>query len=75
MRKNFTFLPLWACLALSIPVTEQNLALNLTGSNDVQGDAEQEVISSTGNFTVEFCWRPHQTTEKPKTDAQANANQ
>ena len=54
MRKNFTFLPLWACLVLSLPVTAQNLALNLAGSNYVQGDANQEVVSSTGNFTVEF---------------------
>jgi hypothetical protein len=54
MRRRFTFLPLWVCLAFSLPTTAQNLALSLTGSNYVQGNASIEVIPSGGDFTVEF---------------------
>ena len=54
MRRRFTFLALWACIAFSLPTTAQNLALNLTGSNYVQGNANAEIIPSNGDFTVEF---------------------
>ena len=54
MRRSFTFLPLLVCLAFPLPTTAQNLALNLTGSNDVQGNPGIEVIPANGSFTVEF---------------------
>ncbi len=37
-----------------MPTTAQNLALNLTGSNYVQGNFASEIIPSNGDFTVEF---------------------
>ncbi len=54
MRRSFTFLPLLVCLAFPLPTTAQNLALNLTGSNYVQGNPGIEVIPANGSFTVEF---------------------
>jgi type IV pilus assembly protein PilM len=36
--------------------------------------AKKAVNQRRLNFTVEFCWRPHQTTEKPKTDIADNGS-
>jgi hypothetical protein len=39
------------------------------------GDAKKTISQRRLDFVLEFCWRPHQTTEKPKTDAPADAGQ
>lgn len=52
MSKSSTFLPVLLCLSLSL--SAQNLALNLNGSNDVEGNASVEVVPQSGDFTVEF---------------------
>jgi hypothetical protein len=54
MSSRSTLLPLWAFLVFSIPAGAQNLALNLSGANYVQGDLGTEVVPSGGDFTVEF---------------------
>jgi Concanavalin A-like lectin/glucanases superfamily len=54
MSKSSTFLTLSLLLTFSLPVTAQNLALNLFGANYVQGNANVEVVNQNGNFTVEL---------------------
>ena len=54
MSKSATFLTIPLLLAFSVPATAQNLALNLFGTNYVQGNANVEVVNQNGNFTVEF---------------------
>ena len=54
MSKSATFLTIPLLLAFSAPATAQNLALNLFGTNYVQGNANVEVVNQNGNFTVEF---------------------
>ncbi len=39
------------------------------------GPAKKAVNQRRLNFTVEFCWRPPQTTGQPKTSAPADAGQ
>ena len=40
-----------------------------------EGAAKKAVNQRRLNFTVEFCWRPPQTTDKSKTSAPADAGQ
>jgi hypothetical protein len=54
MSKSSTFLSVILLLTLSLPLSAQNLALNLTGSNDVAGNTNVEVVPESGDFTVEF---------------------
>src|ERR1700727_1334386 len=54
MSKSSTFLPVLLCLCLSHSLSAQDLALNLNGSNDVEGNASVEVVPQSGDFTVEF---------------------
>jgi hypothetical protein len=53
MRKSFTLLPLWVCLALSAPVSAQNSALELNGTNYVFYNGT-DPVNPNGDFTVEF---------------------
>ena len=46
-------------------------AMDGIGGIGDEGGAKKNVNQRRLNFTVEFCWRPHQTTEKPKTDSPA----
>src|ERR1700761_2694299 len=57
MSRSFTFPALLLLLVFSLPVAaQQNLALNLNGSNYVLGNQGTELIASDGSsdFTVEF---------------------
>lgn len=53
MRKSFTLLPLGVCLVLSIPVSAQNSALELNGTNYVFYNGT-DPVNPNGDFSVEF---------------------